>query len=188
MNREFYEKQAKKTVSVLKSAGIAVTAEEEKRIEVADFGLGMPDKIGLQILTYVNTERVCAKEMVLFAHQACPEHKHVQGVENGVAYAGKEETFRVRKGTCYLYVAGAGDAESICCALPPTNVTVFHEIVLHAGEQHTIYPDTLHWFCAGDEDTIISEFSTKSRDESDIFTDARIVRIPQIEDEKEQKC
>ena len=50
------------------------------------------------------------------------------------------------------------------------------EIVLAPGEQFTIPPDTLHWFQAGDEGAIVSEFSTRSRDELDVFTDPRIVR------------
>ena len=60
--------------------------------------------------------------------------------------------------------------------------TVFHEIVLNPGEQYTIGPDTLHWFQAGPEGAIVSEFSSSSDDESDIFTDPRIKRIPEIED------
>jgi D-lyxose ketol-isomerase len=54
--------------------------------------------------------------------------------------------------------------------------TVRHEIVLHPGQQYTIPPDTLHWFQGGDEGAIVSEFSTRSRDEFDIFTDPRIRR------------
>ena len=34
------------------------------------------ERTGLQLVTYVNTERCCAKEMVLFAGQTCPEHRH----------------------------------------------------------------------------------------------------------------
>ena len=37
-------------------------------------------------------------------------------------------------------------------------------------------PDTLHWFQAGVEGAIVSEFSTRSRDETDVFSDPRIVR------------
>jgi len=50
------------------------------------------------------------------------------------------------------------------------------EIVLFPGDQHTIPPDTLHWFQAGDEGAVVSEFSTRSRDETDIFTAPQIVR------------
>jgi D-lyxose ketol-isomerase len=48
--------------------------------------------------------------------------------------------------------------------------------VLRPGDQHTIPPDTLHWFKAGDEGAVVSEFSTQSRDETDVFTDPRIRR------------
>lgn len=161
---------------------ISRSPKRNARIEVADFGLGDVERIGLQLLTYVNTARVCAKEMVLFPHQACPEHIHVSGEENGVPFEGKEETFRVRRGVCYLYVPGEGRAEDVTGGLPPTDVTVFHEVVLHEGEQYTIRPGTKHWFRAGEETAVISEFSTTSRDESDVFTDGRIVRIPNIEE------
>jgi D-lyxose ketol-isomerase len=68
---------------------------------------------------------------------------------------------------------------------PPTSgdgrYTVFHEIELGPGDQYTIPPDTLHWFRAGEEGAVVSEFSSTSRDELDLFTDPRIVRIPEAE-------
>ena len=170
-------------VEQFNNAGIVITDKEKQNIEVADFGLNMVQEVGLQLITYVNTEKCCAKEMVLRPYQTCPEHIHKDGVdENGVAYEGKEETFRCRKGVCYLYVSGEGKKEDIKAKLPPTAVTVFHEVVLHAGEQYTLYPNTWHWFQAGSEGAIISEFSTKSRDESDVFTDERISRLPEVEE------
>ena len=42
-------------------------------------------------------------------------------------------------------------------------------------------PNTRHWFQAGDEGCVVSEFSTTSYDEYDIFTDINIARIPTIE-------
>ena len=75
-----------------------ITNEEKEKIEVSDFGLSNLDEIGIQLLVYVNTERVCAKEIVLLPNQVCPEHKHVS-VEGNL---GKEETFRCRKGKVYL--------------------------------------------------------------------------------------
>jgi D-lyxose ketol-isomerase len=139
---------------MLSDAGIVLTPAERDRIEVADFGLGRLDAIGLQLVVYVNTERVCAKELVLFPGQTCPEHRHppVDG------RPGKEETFRCRIGTVHLHVEGRD------------------ELVLRPGDQYTIPPDTLHWFQAGDDGAIISEFSTQSRDEADVFTDPQIVR------------
>lgn len=170
MDKELYAKMEKRTREFFKEAGIVV--REDEPIEVADFGLGMVEEIGLQLCVYINTERVCAKEMVLFPYQTCPEHKHVE--TNG--QQGKEETFRCRKGTVYLYVPGEGKKEDMQAKNPPMVTTVFHEIVLHPGEQYTIMPDTWHWFQAGPEGAIISEFSTRSTDETDVFTDSRMIR------------
>ena len=142
-----------RAAAMLAAAGIVLTPAERERIEVADFGLGRLEEIGLQIVVYVNTERVCAKELVLFPNQTCPEHRHppVDGDP------GKEETFRCRTGTVHLQVGG-------------------RTVVLEPGDQFTIPPDTLHSFRAGPEGAIVSEFSTRSRDETDVFSDPRIVR------------
>jgi D-lyxose ketol-isomerase len=148
-----------------------LTPQEAANIEVADLGLGQLETTGLQLVVYVNTERCCAKELVLFPRQTCPEHRHppIDGEP------GKEETFRCRWGVVYLYVPGPATERPN--ARPPEGAyTVWHEIVLRPGEQYTIPPDTLHWFQAGDEGAVVSEFSTRSRDEYDIFTDTRIRR------------
>ncbi len=143
-----------RAATMLAEAGTVLTDTERESIEVADFGLGRLDEIGLQVVVYLNTERVCAKELVLFPHQTCPEHRHPPvGADPG-----KEETFRCRSGLVRLHVEGED------------------EIVLRPGEQWTIPPDTLHWFQAGADGAIVSEFSTRSRDETDVFTDPRIVR------------
>lgn len=61
-----------RSVRMLKHAGIVITPAERERFEVADFGLGELDKTGLQILTYVNTERVCAKELSIASASNVP--------------------------------------------------------------------------------------------------------------------
>jgi D-lyxose ketol-isomerase len=158
----------------LDRAGIVLTADESNNIEVADFGLDELETTGLELVVYVNTERVCAKELVLFPRQTCPEHRHPPIGDD----LGKEETFRCRWGTVYLYVEG--EATSNPAAQAPKGrehaYTVWHEIVLHPGEQYIIPPKTLHWFQAGNEGAVVSEFSTRSRDEFDIFTDREIRR------------
>ena len=148
------EQARERAAAMLADAGIALTPAEREQIEIADFGLGRLEEFGLQIVVYVNTARVCAKELVLFPHQACPEHRHPPvGADPG-----KEETFRCRRGSVRLHVEGAD------------------EITLGPGGQYTIQPDTLHSFQAGPEGAVISEFSTRSRDELDVFSDPRIVR------------
>ena len=181
MKKADYQRQKELALEYYEKAHIVLTEEEKANIEVADLGLNMVDKVGLQLVVYINTDRVCAKEMVLTPHQVCPEHRH--GPTNG--QEGKEETFRCRYGKVYLYTdseSGKGDKDKIGVPLPPTDVTVFNETVLLPGEQFTIMPGTLHWFTSGDEGAVISEFSTRSTDETDYFTDKRIVRAPSIED------
>jgi D-lyxose ketol-isomerase len=158
---------------ILEGAGTVLTEEEKGRIEVADFGLSNLAEIGLELVIYVNTQRVCAKELVLFPGQTCPEHLHPPVGDE----PGKEETFRCREGTVYLYVEGEPTPNPRC---RPTGTergafTVWHEIVLRPGEQHTIPPETLHWFQAP-EGAIVSEFSTRSTDEHDVFTDPEVQR------------
>jgi D-lyxose ketol-isomerase len=168
---------------------VTITAAERGRIEVADFGLGELARTGRQLLTYVNTDRYCAKALVLFPGQTCPEHRHPPvGADPG-----KMETVRcrwgavrwgaVRWGAVRLSVDGAASATS--AARPPAGraayYTVRRALVLAPGEQSTIPPDTRHWFQAGPEGAVVSEFSSSSRDECDVFTDPRIVRRPVVE-------
>ena len=148
------ERARERAAAMLAEAGVVLRPDEREAIEVVDFGLGRLEELGLQIVVYVNTERYCAKELVLFPGQTCAEHRHPPVGDS----PGKEETFRCRRGLVHLHVDGVG------------------EIVLRPGDQHTIPPDTLHWFQAGDEGAIVSEFSTRSRDETDVFTDPRVVR------------
>jgi D-lyxose ketol-isomerase len=178
MKRKDIEIRVNKALEFYEKANIVLTEKEKENIEVCDFGLGKIEEVGLQLLTYINTEKVCAKEMVLTPGQTCPEHKHVP--TNGME--GKEETFRCRYGKVFLYVSGEGKEADVKAKIPATDVSVFHEVILNPGEQYTIMPETLHWFQAGEDGAIISEFSTRSTDETDVFTDKRIIREPQIED------
>lgn len=181
MKREVYEKARQQALEYYEKAHIVLTEEEKNRIEVADFGLKDLEHIGLNLVTFVNTQRCCAKEMVLFPGQTCPEHRH--GPVPGLNYEGKEETFRCRYGRVYLYVEGT-KTENPKGHIPKgyeAGYTAEHEIVLNAGDQYTLYPDTRHWFQAGPEGAVISEFSTRSLDEFDVFTDPDIKRIPAVE-------
>lgn len=164
--------------ALFKKAGIAVTDAEKAQIETADFGLNEFEKTGLGVLVYVNTERCCAKELAMWPRQTCPEHRHPPVGSD----PGKEETFRCRLGKVYVYVEGS-PAERPACQPPEgsaQNYTVWHEVALRPGDQYTIQPNTLHWFQAGDEGAVVSEFSTRSTDEHDIFTDPDIQRITEI--------
>jgi len=169
-----------RTLAFLKKAHIAVTPEEAASIEVADFGLNDFRTMGLGLIVYQNNNRYCAKELVLFPRQTCPEHRHPP---LGEGNPGKQETFRCRWGEVYLYTQGQAAAKPKA-KVPPRyrgKFTVWNEIILRPGEQYTIPPDTLHWFQGGSKGAIVSEFSSTSSDETDIFTDTDIRRIPVYE-------
>lgn len=175
MDIKTFDDARRRTLSMLEDAGIALTKQEKERIEIADFGLNELEETGLELLTYVNNDIYCAKELVLFPGQTCPEHRHPSIDDR----TGKTETFRCRKGIVWLYVEGE-PTRPIKAVLPAgreASYTVFHEIELRPGDQYTIYPGVRHWFQAGDEGAIISEFSSTSRDECDIFTDPQIRRV-----------
>jgi D-lyxose ketol-isomerase len=179
MKKEIYEKARIRALEFYDRAHIVLTEKEMENVEVADFGLAHLAIEGLELVTYVNTDRVCAKEMVLFPGQTCPEHIHVP-FKN---YVGKEEVFRCRYGKIFLYIGGTPSV------LPKVNppketaeyYTVFSEVTLSPGEQYIIKPNTKHWFQAGSEGAVVSEFSTTSYDEYDVFTNPNIRRIPTLE-------
>jgi D-lyxose ketol-isomerase len=153
INRQEEDEARAYAAAQLEACGIVLTDAERASIEVADFGLSQLRTYGLQLIVYVNTDRYCAKELVLYPGQICPEHLHPPF--DGTP--GKEETFRCRRGLVHLHVDG-------------------RELVLRPGEQHTIPPATLHWFQAGPEGAVVSEFSSASRDDLDVFTDPAIRR------------
>lgn len=168
-----------RTETLLEKAGVVLTDEERETIEIVDYGLDRLEEIGTEIITYVNTERYCAKELVLFPNQTCPEHRHPP-IEDS---PGKQETFRCRWGEVYLYVEG--EPTPTPEVEPPMReeyYTVKNEVALEPGEQYTIPPDTNHWFKAGPEGAVISEFSSQSVDERDIFTDPAIDRMSNLDD------
>lgn len=179
MKASEFEAAQKRANEVLRTVGIVLTADEAAHIEVADLGLNRLNVEGLELVTYINNDRYCAKELVLFPGQTCPEHRHppVDGKP------GKQETFRCRWGEVWLYVEGE-PAASIRAEVPAAAkeyYTVFHEVALLPGEQYTIPPDTLHWFQAGPEGAVVSEFSSTSTDANDIFTNPNIKRAPVVE-------
>jgi D-lyxose ketol-isomerase len=157
---------------LFRRACIVITDAEKASIETQDFELGDFERIGLAILVYVNFERYCAKELALLPRQTCPQHRHPPIPSN----RGKQETFRCRWGTVYLNIPGEAtqDPGAIVHAVTGGTVSVHHEIVLRPGDQYTLPPNTWHWFQAGDEGAVLSEFSSVSSDENDVFHDPAV--------------
>ena len=177
LSRAQVRQAQERAAGMIAAAGIILTPAEKESIEIVDFGLDDFEHLGTEIVVYVNTERCCAKELVLFPHQTCAEHRHPPF--DGTP--GKEETFRVRWGVVYLHVEGGADTPNPLAHPVRAERGVYtskREIVLHPGEQFTVPPNTKHWFQAGPDGAVVSEFSTRSRDELDVFTDPDIKRMP----------
>jgi D-lyxose ketol-isomerase len=170
------EKARAAAAVLLRKARIAVTRSEVETMEVVDLGLGDLKHVGIEVIVFENNDRYCAKELILLPRQICPEHRHPR--VNG-RNMGKKETFRCRYGEIYLYVAGERTPRPK--AKVPRRyksfLTVWHEIVLKPGDMYTLPPNALHWFQSGDHGAVVSEFSSTSMDENDLFTDPRIRRV-----------
>jgi D-lyxose ketol-isomerase len=176
MKTKDIEKARAAAITLLRKARIAVTPGERETMEVTDLGLDDIRRVGIEIIVYENNDRYCAKELVLLPRQICLEHRHPR--VNG-RNPGKKETFRCRYGEVYLYVAGERTPKPL--ARVPRKykpfLTAWREIVLRPGDQYTLRPNMLHWFQAGDKGAVVSEFSSTSTDEYDLYTDPRVRRV-----------
>ena len=180
MKLEDAERARVEAARMLEAACIIITPAERAAMEVVDFGLDDPEHYNLEVVIYENNDHYCAKELILFPGRICAEHYHppVPG-----QHPGKQETFRCRWGEVYLNVAGPATPhpKSRIPKKDEAYFTVRHEIVLRPGDQYTLLPNSMHWFQAGDEGAIVSEFSSTNTDEYDFFTHPGIRRIPVIE-------
>lgn len=174
-----FKKAQSRARAMLKKAGLVITPEEATRIEVADFGLGELARTGLELLVYENNGRYCAKELVLFPGQTCPQHRHPG--QKGMP--GKQETFRCRWGRVHLYVSGPRTLKPKATAPAgrESTYTVWKEVTLSPGQQYTIPPGTQHWFQSGPQGAVVSEFSSASNDETDVFQDPEIQRLTRVQ-------
>lgn len=181
ITREQQEAAQRRAAEMIRQASIRISPAEEKRIEVADFGLSRLEKEGAQILTLVETERINVKILVLFPNQTMPEHWHPPVGDD----PGKEETVRVVSGTVYFYLPGPDTFKEGFLVAGKENVyTMRHELVMQPADQRTLPPGEKHWFQSRDPGAVIYSFSTIARDVLDQFTDPDIKRITKIIDSK----
>jgi len=170
-----------RAAQMMRSAGIQLSDSEIDKIEVVDFGLNRLEVEGVQVFTMVNTNRLAAKVLVLFANQTEPEHWHPQ-VE---ADPGKQETIRHIKGDLRFYVDGEDNMKEGFIVDGKEGVySLRHELILQPGDQLTFEPYEKHWFQAGPRGAVLYSFSTTVRDGLDGFTDPAIQRLTIVKDDE----
>ncbi len=181
ITKEQQRSAQKRAVEMIRKAGIQITDEEAKSIEVVDFGLNNLEKEGVQVFTLVQTERISVKVLVLFPNQTEPEHWHPPVGDD----PGKEETIRVLSGTVYFYIPGGNTFKEGFIPDGKTDCyTMRNEIIMKSSDQITFAPGEKHWFQTHEGGAVMYSFSTIARDALDRFTDPDIVRITKIADSK----
>ena len=177
ITRKECESARRQAADLMRNAGMRISAQEEKSIEVVDFGLSRLEQEGVQVLTLVQTERISVKVLALFPFQTEPEHWHPPVASD----PGKEETIRVVDGTVFFYVPGPDTMrKGFIPKGKESCYTMKHEIILNPSDQITLAPGEKHWFQALDKGAVMFSFSTVARDALDRFTDPEIVRITEI--------
>jgi D-lyxose ketol-isomerase len=169
-----------RAAQMIAEAGIRITEEETKKIEVVDFGLSRLENEGVQVLTMVQTDRISVKVLAMLPNQTEPEHWHPPVGKD----PGKEETIRVVSGTVYFYVQGENTfKQGFLVKGKEKRYTLMHEIILRPGDQITLQPGEKHWFQAREDGAVMYSFSSVARDALDQFTDPKIVRTVKVVDE-----
>lgn len=172
-----YKAVQKRAARMIREAGVVITEEEARLIEVVDFGLSRLAIEGVQVLTLLATERISAKVLAIFPNQTEPEHWHPPVGDD----PGKEETLRVISGQVFVFIPGDGRIERGW--VPEGKQSVYtsrREIILKPGDQITLPPGTKHWFQAPDGGAVMYSFSTCVRDGLDRFTDPAVRRTTEI--------
>ena len=158
---------------LLEESGLEFTDEEMASTVCADFGLSRPRREGLQVLTFIDSDYLGAKAIVLLPEQTMLEHWHPQRGKN----PGKEETLRCLCGVCRVYVPGEA---TISRGFIPEGQEEFYtcrnEIILEPTAQYTFSPGTPHWFQADVAGTVVLSISTQVTDLEDCFTNPSVVR------------
>lgn len=182
ITRKEFEAAQLKAAAMIREAGVVISDDEAKAIEVVDFGLSHLLVEGAQILTLAQTERLSIKLLALFPNQTEPEHWHPPYKDD----PGKEETVRIVSGELLFYVPDETGAAARPATIPAGKedcYTCYKEIVMNPGDQLTLQPGVKHWFKAGANGSVLYSISTVARDALDKFTDISIERMTRIEDE-----
>ena len=148
MNRSEITAAQIKARQQLEAAGLVVA--DTLAIEIADFGLGRYDHVGLSLVVRVNEPEYCSKWLTLLPGQECPTHYHKI----------KKETFFVLHGSVEIVADG-------------------QDVLLKPGDLYTLPPSVRHSFRSVDG-AVIEEVSTHDENSDSYFDDPQIVRDPVV--------
>lgn len=159
----------KNAMKYFDKAGIVLSEKEKaKKLKIFDYNTGDFYKMGMVIVTFINTKRYCGKYVLFFPGQCCGEHWH----PNIGGKKGKEETLRVLYGQAYAYGDGT-PTKKIKAKIPEGkegNFSSKHEVILNPGDQYTVGLNEKHWWQASPMGFIALEVSSTSRDKYDLYT------------------
>ena len=177
--RSVYDAVCRESLELIDKSGVVITDAERSRIEVVDFGLGDLRREGVQIVTLFATDRVSAKILVMLPNQTEPEHWHPPVHDD----PGKEEHIRGLWGRCRFYIPGEDTISDGFIVEGKDDVyTLRHEVIVERGDQLELPAGVPHWFQGGPEGAVFYSISTAVRDGLDGFTDPKVVRQTQIDE------
>jgi D-lyxose ketol-isomerase len=150
--------------------------------DVADFGLGRFDQVGLVLVNLAEQPQYCEKLMYSKQHQVTPMHAHGRKKEDIICRRGrlavelwKGHPERTRKGEVFSLLRNG----------EKTEVRSGETVVLQAGERITLEPGVYHAFWPESSEAVIGEVSTANDDAHDnFFVDTNIGRFPRIEEDE----
>ena len=174
-----YREAQKKALQYFHKAGILITEKESANIEVADFGLGALSETGLELLVYVNTDRVCAKELWASFRTRRVRNIFIPRQETSRE---KEETFRCRWGKSLSLRPRRKNAASQSEDSERKEREVYRLARNRAEPGRPIHFASGHaaLVSIGCEGCVVFEFSTRRTHEADVFTDPDIQRATKL--------
>lgn len=172
MLTEFDQKEIKRNaLELFEKAKIPLTErEKEEELKILECGERNFFEIGLQFLTFINTDYYGGRYIIFLPNQFCPLHIH-PNVPNA---QGKIETFRVVFGQVIKYSATREQDEIVMPITAPELRDLDYKncVILNEGDQSMTLVDERHWYKGGPEGAISMEISTPLRhEEYDTWTD-----------------
>ena len=162
-------------LEMIGQSGFILSDKDLEALAVDDFGLGHFEMEGFVWVDLLRSPRVRTVLITLFPGQSLPQHIHPPYDDE----PGKEETMRVLWGQARIYVPGEVNNPDI--SIPKGKekyYSVFHQIVLNAGDQYSIPPNTQHWFQGGPDGAVTMTIQNRVDETRNVFLDPQSTGCP----------